>query len=694
MRSDANPQGPVLRLDLGNLSDTDGAALLHARGATRAGAAAIGADDPELLRGQPRGPGPCPHPLAARPLSAPAPRAATSAGATRCDLRAPTATPAATPSGSSPPTRPGSRAGAASPAPESWPRCACSASSTARPPPSCSTPCAPPRPSPGSPRRSSQDLRRATTGPWSSAPEDRGLGRRLDPARLDRDGGPIRSGLDRDPARTPHAAPSTPTRWCASTWPRRSPQRYPDAWREGHRRLYERLKGSVPHRPEGLDGLQPLYQAVAHGCLAGLWQEACDEVYVDRILRGTGHDGFYSIEKLGAFGADLGAVACLFAEPWSRPAPALSEPARAWLLNEAAFHLRALGRLGEALEPMRAGAEMDVQQEDWKNAAIGYGNLSELQLTLGRVAESVADARRSVEHADRSGDAFQRMVMRTTLADALHQRGETAQARAGFVEAESMQAQRQPQYPLLYSLQGFRYCDLLLAGAERAAWGGRGLGGDRRGARARGAGGRLRGGGAAGEADAGVGRRQQPGAARPSPSTTSPSPAAHSTPTAWRAGRRAGRRRPKPSARSTACAPPAHQDVHPPRPTHPRLAAPRPRRPRGRRGRPRGGRAHRQPRRHAPPSRRLRPLPRPTLPRPRRPRPGPPPDRGLRLRPPPAGAGRRRGRRPELVIPRVFREVGPTKEAERSSGYDIPRVELRTSRPTRQTARRNDHRCP
>jgi len=33
----------------------------------------------------------------------------------------------------------------------------------------------------------------------------------------------------------------------------------------------------------------------------------------------------------------------------------------------------------------------------------------------------MADARRSVEHADRSGDAFQRMVNRATLADALQQ---------------------------------------------------------------------------------------------------------------------------------------------------------------------------------------------------------------------------------------------------------------------------------
>jgi hypothetical protein len=253
----------------------------------------------------------------------------------------------------------------------------------------------------------------------------------------------------------------------------RAPRRdRPEAWREGHRRVYEQLEASVPHHPEGLAGLQPLYQAVAHGCQAGRQREACAEVYDDRILRGTGHGGFYSTRKLGAIGADLGAVACFFEEPWRRPSPALGEGDQTWLLNDAAFSLRALGRLEEALEPMRAGAEMWVKQEDWKNAAASYGNLSELQLTLGRVAAARADAARSVDYADRSGEWRWRVATRTTQADALHQHGEGEAAAARFQEVEAMQAERQPQYPLLYSLQGFRYCGLLLAGAERAAWDG------------------------------------------------------------------------------------------------------------------------------------------------------------------------------------------------------------------------------
>jgi hypothetical protein len=208
---------------------------------------------------------------------------------------------------------------------------------------------------------------------------------------------------------------------------------------------------------------------VAHGCQAGLQQEACDNVYFARIQRGN---EAYSARKLGAFGSDLGAVACFFETPWSRVSPALTEADQAWFLSQAAFRLRALGRLTEALEPMRVGMEMGVKAEDWKETAIRASNLSELELTLGEVAGAVGDAEQSVSHSDRSGDAdWQNYVRtRTTHADALHQAGRRAEAKTRFREAEERQAKRQPAYPLLYSLWGFRYCDLLLSGAERAAW--------------------------------------------------------------------------------------------------------------------------------------------------------------------------------------------------------------------------------
>ncbi len=245
----------------------------------------------------------------------------------------------------------------------------------------------------------------------------------------------------------------------------------PKAWREGHRRVYEHLKASAPYWPEGMEGLQPLYQAVAHGCQAGLYEDACGKVYDDRILRGTnGAQAFYSTRKLGLLGADLGAVACFFEHPWTRLAASLSEAAQAWLLNEAATRMRALGRLNEAVKPMRVSLEMCVRREDWKEASSRASNLSELELTLGEVSIAVQDGKKSQDLAERSGDEFRRMVNRATLGDALHQAGRAAEALERFREAENMQVERQPEYPLLYSVPGFQYCDLLLADAERVAW--------------------------------------------------------------------------------------------------------------------------------------------------------------------------------------------------------------------------------
>jgi tetratricopeptide (TPR) repeat protein len=246
--------------------------------------------------------------------------------------------------------------------------------------------------------------------------------------------------------------------------------RQPDAFRASHSRLFDHLCATTPHRPDTLAGLQPLYQAVTHGCLAGRQQEACEQVYRDRILRGTGDDGFYSWWQLGAIGADLGAVAVFFEEPWRRLASGLSGPDQAWLLSEAALRLRGLGRLTEAVQPMREGMERRIEAENWKNAAVSASNLSELEVTLGWLGEAVADGRRAIEFADRSGAAPQRMVHRTTAADALHQAGERAEAGALFAEAEKMQTQWQPQFPRFYSLRGFHYADWLLSPAERAAW--------------------------------------------------------------------------------------------------------------------------------------------------------------------------------------------------------------------------------
>ena len=142
------------------------------------------------------------------------------------------------------------------------------------------------------------------------------------------------------------------------------------------------------------------------------------------------------------------------------------------MLNEAAVRLSGLGRLTEAVEPMHASREMCIRLKDWKEAAIRAHNLSETRLSLGEVSEAERDAEQSVTYADRSRapDAWmEQRDARTTLADVLHQAGRRTEANRYFRKAEQMEANRRTS-PLLYSLNGFRYCDLRLEAPERAAW--------------------------------------------------------------------------------------------------------------------------------------------------------------------------------------------------------------------------------
>jgi len=111
---------------------------------------------------------------------------------------------------------------------------------------------------------------------------------------------------------------------------------------------------------------------------------------------------------------------------------------------------------------MKAGLEAYIAQEDRLNAARAACNLSELSLTLGDLDQSLEYVEQSVDLADRSGDDLILIFSRTNLANALHQAARLPEAEAAFQEAEEMQKEWQPNVPLLYSVQGFQYCDLLL----------------------------------------------------------------------------------------------------------------------------------------------------------------------------------------------------------------------------------------
>lgn len=236
-------------------------------------------------------------------------------------------------------------------------------------------------------------------------------------------------------------------------------QDFPDAWREGNNRLYEHLRDTTKEFPDTIEEMEPLYAAVAHGCAAGRHQEALDDVYWLRMLRGN---AFFNTRKLGAFGANLTTLASFFDPPWHQPVSTLVSNVKGFILNEAGFVLGALGRLIEATQPMQAALEAHILQEDWANAAQNANNLSESHLTIGDLPQALLYARKSIELADRSGNSFHRMDKRTALADVLYRMGRMSESESAICEAEEMQKNESPEFPFLYSIGGFRYCNLLL----------------------------------------------------------------------------------------------------------------------------------------------------------------------------------------------------------------------------------------
>ena len=177
---------------------------------------------------------------------------------------------------------------------------------------------------------------------------------------------------------------------------------------------------------------------------------------------------FYATKKLGAVGSDLAAVSRFFDEPYYKPTPSLTPLDRGWLLNLASMYLRAQGRLQETLPAVRQSRRIAEEAQQWSNAAVRAANLGETELLVGEVGAAATMAEASVALADRAGGAFQMMLNRAKQGDALHAAGEWEKAADLFADAERRQRDRQPDYPLLYSLQGYRYCDLLLSRGRAA----------------------------------------------------------------------------------------------------------------------------------------------------------------------------------------------------------------------------------
>jgi hypothetical protein len=244
------------------------------------------------------------------------------------------------------------------------------------------------------------------------------------------------------------------------------------AWKAAHGRLFEHLRDTTKEgNTPTLEDLAPLYQAIAHGCRAGRYHESLHHIYINRICRhlDNGDNAFYSVRNLGAFGSDLEAISWFFKSPYKSPVATMTEEEQNWVLGIASSFLIAQGRFGEALTSLRGALLGSEARKDWKNAVVCACNLSDAELIAGNVSAAVATGARAINNA-KSGklEKYTMIISHTTHGNALHAAGRRAEAKEAFLNSELLQQQVDAEFPLLYSLRGYYYCDLLLAAGE---WG-------------------------------------------------------------------------------------------------------------------------------------------------------------------------------------------------------------------------------
>ncbi|HEY0075018.1 MAG TPA: tetratricopeptide repeat protein [Abditibacteriaceae bacterium] len=245
-------------------------------------------------------------------------------------------------------------------------------------------------------------------------------------------------------------------------------EQQPEAWRAAHRRLYDYLCATT-HEGEQptLEELQPLYQAVSHGCQAGLHEDALN-IYKARILKG---DMFYSVRRLGTWGTDLATLFGFFEIPREQPTQKLSVMDQAFVLNESGRYLRALGRCQEAVSLIRGGLNIRVTQAKleksealWAKVAGGSNNLVMILLLIGNIHEAVEVAEQSVEFADASDDLFYRVASRAHLIKALHLKGEVQKGKESFeIALDELDNLTVDEWDVnAFDQQWRRLCDFLL----------------------------------------------------------------------------------------------------------------------------------------------------------------------------------------------------------------------------------------
>lgn len=235
---------------------------------------------------------------------------------------------------------------------------------------------------------------------------------------------------------------------------------YPERFKQAHLILFDYYQ-KLPEKefPDTLEEMQPLYQAVAHGCLAGEHQQAFSKIYCNRINRNQ--ERGYSFHNLGDYSQNITALAMFFTLNWKQFAQInLSYEEKSLLSKTTAHCLMTQQRLSEALLLTKNFLNSANKTKDKADASRMLVNLN---LLLGFLNEAKFNAKQAVIYAAPKTQEF--VLNQCRLATTLHRKGDIKNAELHFKKADELEKKENKRL-LFYSQSGLDYCSLLLDKAK------------------------------------------------------------------------------------------------------------------------------------------------------------------------------------------------------------------------------------
>jgi tetratricopeptide (TPR) repeat protein len=166
-----------------------------------------------------------------------------------------------------------------------------------------------------------------------------------------------------------------------------------EEWKDANNRMAGFFFKNSPFQPDSLSEMLPLFEAVAHGCRAGVPVRAFNQYY-KRIERERAE---YQIYTLGAHGLTLSTLSEFFEKPWTQFPENLPDTLRATLLNRIGRCLKALGRGREAIGPLTEALQYELKIPDnQENAGIAAEDLASLHLEHGNPREALRYAQQAL----------------------------------------------------------------------------------------------------------------------------------------------------------------------------------------------------------------------------------------------------------------------------------------------------------